>query len=554
MQKKRWQKEIVYQIYPRSFKDSNADGIGDILGIVEKLDYLKDLGITMIWLCPIYKSPMADNGYDISDYFDINEEFGTMEDFDLLVGEAKKRDIKIMMDLVLNHTSNEHEWFKKALSDKNSPYRDYYIIREGKDLPNNWRSIFGGSTWTKIDGEDAYYFHSFAKEQPDLNWENPKLREEIINIVNFWIDKGITAFRMDAINHIKKDHSYKSGDPDGADGRVSVVKFGRNQEGVEDLIRILSENTFKIHDSVTVGETAGLSYDKYANYIGDDGVFSMVFDFIPANFDVVEETWYKRLDWKVSDFRKAIFDSQESIQKYGWSANFIENHDQPRATTKILREKDENIDAIKMLGGIYFFFRGTPYIYQGQELGMKNFVRESKDDFQDIQSIDSYNRTLEEGFSEKEALYFTNLRSRDNPRVPFAWTGEKYGGFSETKPWLAMAYENPELNAEDEKKDKDSVLNFYRKMIDFRQNSQYSDILIYGDFKPLEGFYEEIIAYERILDDKKVEIIANFSEEEKSVEAKGKDIIFSNSKGEIIADKLSLSPYGFVILAKVENK
>ncbi len=246
MEKKWWQEEIVYQIYPRSFKDSDNDGIGDIKGITQKLDYLKDLGITMIWLCPIYKSPMADNGYDISDYYDINEEFGTMADFDYLVAEAKKRNIKIMMDLVLNHTSNEHDWFKKALSDKNSPYRDYYIFREGKSEPNNWRSIFGGSTWSKIDGEDCYYFHSFAKEQPDLNWENPKLRQEIYNIVNFWIDKGITAFRMDAINHIKKDPSYKSGEADGADGRVSVINFGRNQDGVEELIKKLSDKTFSV--------------------------------------------------------------------------------------------------------------------------------------------------------------------------------------------------------------------------------------------------------------------------------------------------------------------
>lgn len=548
MEKKWWQEEIVYQIYPRSFKDSDNDGIGDIIGIVEKLDYLKELGITMIWLCPIYKSPMADNGYDISDYYDINEEFGTMADFDYLVAEAKKRNIKIMMDLVLNHTSNEHEWFKKALSDRNSPYRDYYIFREGKSEPNNWRSIFGGSTWTKIDGEDCYYFHSFAKEQPDLNWENPKLRQEIYKIVNFWIDKGITAFRMDAINHIKKDPAYKSGDPDGADGRVSVINFGRNQEGVEILIKKLSDKTFKIHDSMTVGETAGLSYDKYKDYIGEDGVFSMVFDFIPANFDIVEENWFKRLDWQVEDFRKAIFTSQESIQKYGWSANFIENHDQPRATSKILRENDENIKAIKMLAGIYFFLRGTPYIYQGQELGMKNFIRKSADDFHDIQSIDSYKRAIEEGFSEKEALDFTNLRSRDNGRVPFAWTSEKYGGFSKVKPWLAMAYENPKVNADDQEKDPDSVLNFYKKMIDFRQNSDYSDILTFGDFKELKGKNETTISYQRSLEDQKINLYFNFSENEIKEEIPKGEIIFVSEDAKIEDGKLSLDGFGFALI------
>ena len=548
MEKKWWQKEIVYQIYPRSFKDSNGDGIGDIRGIVEKLDYLKDLGITMIWLCPIYKSPMADNGYDISDYYDINEEFGTMADFDYLVAEAKKRDIKIMMDLVLNHTSNEHEWFKKALSDKNSPYRDYYIFREGKSEPNNWRSIFGGSTWTKIDGEDCYYFHSFAKEQPDLNWENPKLREEIYEIVNFWIDKGITAFRMDAINHIKKDPTYKSGDSDGADGRVSVIKFGRNQDGVEELIKKLSDKTFNIHDSMTVGETAGLSYDKYEKYIGENGVFSMVFDFIPANFDVIDETWHKRVDWEVEDFRKVVFDSQKSIQKYGWSANFIENHDQPRATTKILRENDENTKAIKMLAAIYFFLRGTPYIYQGQELGMKNFVRKSADDFHDIQSIDSYKRAIEEGFSEKEALEFTNLRSRDNGRVPFAWTNEKYGGFSKVKPWLAMAYENPEVNAASQEKDKESILNFYKKMIDFRQNSKYLDILTYGDFEELASKNKTTIAYERKLGDEKISLYFNFSKERVKEEIHKGEIIFASEDSKIEDGYLSLDDFGFALI------
>lgn len=548
MEKKWWQKEIVYQIYPRSFKDSDNDGIGDIRGIVEKLDYLKELGITMIWLCPIYKSPMADNGYDISDYYDINEEFGTMADFDYLVAEAKKRNIKIMMDLVLNHTSNEHEWFKKALSDRNSPYRDYYIFREGKSEPNNWRSIFGGSCWTKIDGEDCYYFHSFAKEQPDLNWENPKLRQEIYKIVNFWIDKGITAFRMDAINHIKKDPAYKSGDPDGADGRVSVINFGRNQDGVEELIKKLSDKTFSIHDSMTVGETAGLSYDKYEKYIGENGVFSMVFDFIPANFDVIDETWHKRVDWEVEDFRKVVFDSQESIQKYGWSANFIENHDQPRATTKILRENDENIKAIKMLAAIYFFLRGTPYIYQGQELGMKNFVRKSADDFHDIQSIDSYKRAIEEGFSEKEALDFTNLRSRDNARVPFAWTNERYGGFSKVKPWLGMAYENPKVNAADQEKDKNSVLNFYKKMIDFRQNSQYSDILTYGEFEPITSENKNIIAYERKLGDEKISLYFNFSKENIKEEIRNGEIIFASEDIKIEDRYLLLDDFGFALI------
>lgn len=549
MRKHWWQREVVYQIYPRSFKDSNGDGIGDLRGITEKLDYLSTLGISMIWLCPIYKSPMADNGYDISDYFDINEEFGTMADFDELVREAKKRDIKIMMDLVLNHTSNEHEWFRKALADKASPYRDYYIFREGKTEPNNWRSIFGGSTWTKVDGEDSYYFHSFAKEQPDLNWENPKVREEIINIVKFWIDKGIAAFRMDAINHIKKDPTYKSGKADGADGRVSVIKFGRNQEGVEDLIKILSDKTFKPNDSMTVGETAGLSYESYKKYIGDDGLFSMVFDFIPANFDLIEETWYKRVEWKVADFRKAIFNSQEKIQEYGWSANFIENHDQPRATTKILREDDENIDAIKMLGGIYFFLRGSAYIYQGQEIGMKNFTRDDIKDFQDIQSLDSYKRSLEEGFSEEEALNFTNLRSRDNPRVPFPWTDEKFGGFSDNLPWLKMAREYPKINAESQIEDEESVFNFYKDMINLRNNSSYSDILIYGDFIAMENEDEEIIAYQRKSADKKLVIIANFSREEKVWQVEDEKIIFSNKKAELSGGKLKLEAYAFAILA-----
>ena len=553
MQKEWWQREIVYQIYPKSFMDSNYDGIGDINGIISKLDYLKDLGITMIWLCPIFKSPMVDNGYDVSDYFEIDDLFGSTEDYINLIEEAKKRDIKLMMDLVLNHTSDEHPWFKKAIADKDSPYRDYYIFKEGKTPPNNWRTIFGGSVWDKLEGEDSYYYHSFHKKQPDLNWENPKVREEVYNIVNTWIDRGIDAFRLDAINFLKKDQSYRSIDPDGADGLASCVILGRNQEGLGDFLKELKSNTFDRNKAMTVGETAGLSYDKLGEYIGEDGHFSMVFDFIPAEIDIAGEGWwFKRPKFTVDDLNQAMMNSQVNMQKHGWSANYIENHDQPRAASKLLKEFEENRDAVTMLASLYFFMRGTPYIYQGQELGMVNFNRDSIEEFDDISSIDQYQRALLEGCSEKEALEAVNARSRDNTRVPFAWDDREHLGFSNVSPWLPISERNRKHNLKDQIGNKESVFEFYKKMIDFRQNSEYSDTLIYGDISPLEMVDKNIIAYRREYENEAIECYYNYQDKDVSLSFDGEyEIIFTNiDNNHSNNGNIDLKPFQMIMIKK----
>lgn len=547
MKMKWWQKEVVYQIYPRSFYDSNHDGIGDLNGIIEKLDYLKNLGITMIWLCPIFKSPMVDNGYDISDYLSISEDFGTMDDLKTLIDEAKQRDIKIILDLVLNHTSDEHEWFQSALEDAKSPYHDYYIFKKGKEVPNNWRSVFGGSVWEKVEGRDEYYFHSFGKKQPDLNWENPKLREALYQMINEWSKMGIAGYRVDAITFIKKDLSYASLASDGVDNLVKCTKTVRNQEGIEVFLREMNEKTFQLNDCMTVAEAAGLRYEQLDDFIGEDGFFSMVFDFKHADLDVASGSeWFKRIPWTIKDLRNKLMDSQMFVQKYGWAANFIENHDQPRATTKYLKEHATNKDAVKMLGAMYFFLRGTPFIYQGQELGMTNFERKSIDDFNDISSIDQYGRSMEEGFSKEEALAFINLRSRDNARTPFPWSKQSYAGFSTHEPWLKLMENYQEICAENEVDKQGSIYEFYKAMIHFRQNSEYSDCLIYGSIEPIES-NAGVIAYRRVFKEMVIDCYFNFMDESIH-EAFNKDseVIFSNM--ESVDDVCTLKPFQCVLL------
>ena len=509
-----WKEEVVYQIYPRSFMDSNGDGIGDLKGITSRLDYLKELGVTMLWICPIYQSPMDDNGYDVSDYGALAEEFGTMEDLDELIAESGKRGMKIIMDLVLNHTSDEHRWFEEALRDPDGKYHDYYIFREGEKRPCNWRSVFGGSVWEKVEGRAEYYFHAFGKKQPDLNWENEALRKELYRMVNGWLDKGIAGFRIDAITFIKKDLSFSDREPDGADGLAKCTKASRNQPGIGAFLKELKQETFDRHDCVTVAEAAGVPYDELGEFIGPDGYFSMIFDFRYADLDIASGSeWFKRRDWTVRELGEKIMDSQMAMQRYGWAANFIENHDQPRAATKYLREAAHDQRAVKMLASLYFFLRGTPFIYQGQELGMVNFERSSVEEFNDLSSIDQYYRSLEEGLDEREALRIVNLRSRDNARTPFPWNGEQYGGFTQGTPWLSMSQEYPEIHAQAQAGTDGSVLEYYREMIRFRQHGPYRDCLIYGDIRPI-ACSEDVIAYERRLGDNAIWCYYNFSDRE----------------------------------------
>ena len=523
LDKKWWKKEVGYQIYPRSFYDSNNDGIGDLNGITEKLDYLKNLGITLIWVCPIFKSPMDDNGYDISDYYDVNPEFGTKEDLEKLIAEAEKRRIKVILDLVINHTSDEHEWFLEALKNPESKYRNYYIFKRGENglPPTNWRSHFGGSAWEKVEGEadengnEMYYLHLFTKKQPDLNWENPEVRKELYKMANYWLEKGIAGFRVDAINSIKKDARYLDLPVDGADGMAYNVEYTLNQPGIEEFLSELAKETFKKYNAMTVAETPMLEYERYNDFIGDDGFFTMIFDFSYADLDMTKGGFYYSLrDIPTVELRDKIFESQLTQQKYGWGAPFFENHDLPRSLNKFFGKKANETNA-KLLANVFFFLLGTPFIYQGQEIGMDNFVRNDISEFDDIASKDQYQRALGEGFSSEEALYFVNKRSRDNSRTPMQWDNSKNAGFSKdenSKSWIKLTGSQATTNVADQINDKDSIFSHYKKMIDLRQNGKYSDCLTFGDFisVPLEN--EKIIAYVRKYGNQKVLCISNFSE------------------------------------------
>ena len=514
-----WLDEVVYQVYPRSFQDSNHDGIGDIRGIISRLDYIRDLGVTMIWVSPVYKSPMVDMGYDISDYQDIDPQFGSMADFKELLAEANKRGMKIIMDLVVNHTSDEHEWFQAALADKQSPYRDYYIFKTPADgqVPNNWRSLFGGSTWTEVPGEPGtYYFHSFAPEQPDLNWENPAMRRDIYDMINWWLEMGVAGFRIDAITHLKKDLDWASLPSDGPDGLVSVLKKGQNRPGIDDFLSELKAETFAKYDAVTIGEAYGVPDEDLHKYIGPDGYFSMIFDFSYMNIEVENtDEWYRgRSEWTTTDLRERMFNSQKQVHEIeGYLGNVLENHDQPRVLSKLISNATYRTEtAAKTLATMYYFLPGVPVIYQGQELGMKNFNRESIDDFNDVSSINNYEMALQGGLTEAEALDVINKKSRDNGRVPMQWTPDEFGGFSDQVPWLAMGDDRDGVDVQTELANSDSVLHYYQALGQLRQNPLWRDLIVSGEFYPLSGMPADVIAYQRRLGGRLLTVVINLSE------------------------------------------
>ncbi|MCS9991718.1 alpha-glucosidase [Weissella confusa] len=514
-----WLDEVVYQVYPRSFQDSNHDGIGDIRGIISRLDYIRDLGVTMIWVSPVYKSPMVDMGYDISDYQDIDPQFGSMADFKELLAEANKRGMKIIMDLVVNHTSDEHEWFQAALADKQSPYRDYYIFKTPADgqVPNNWRSLFGGSTWTEVPGEPGtYYFHSFAPEQPDLNWENPAMRRDIYDMINWWLEMGVAGFRIDAITHLKKDLDWASLPSDGPDGLVSVLKKGQNRPGIDDFLSELKAETFAKYDAVTIGEAYGVPDEDLHKYIGPDGYFSMIFDFSYMNIEVENtDEWYRgRSEWTTTDLRERMFNSQKQVHEIeGYLGNVLENHDQPRVLSKLISNAAYRTEtAAKTLATMYYFLPGVPVIYQGQELGMKNFNRESIDDFNDVSSINNYEMALQGGLTEAEALDVINKKSRDNGRVPMQWTPDEFGGFSDQVPWLAMGDDRDGVDVQTELANSDSVLHYYQALGQLRQNTLWRDLIVSGEFYPLSGMPADVIAYQRRLGGRLLTVVINLSE------------------------------------------
>lgn len=544
MQKKWWHDKVAYQIYPKSFCDTNGDGIGDLRGIISKLDYLKELGVDIIWLSPIYKSPFVDQGYDISDYYAIAEEFGTMEEFDELLAEAKKRDMYLIMDLVVNHCSDKHEWFQKALADPDGPYADYFYFRKGKNgnPPSNYRSYFGGNCWEPVPGSDKYYFHMFAKEQPDLNWENPKLREEIYRMINWWLDKGLAGFRIDAIINIKKDLAFPDMEPDGDDGLASCWRMVENVEGVDALLEDLKNHTFAKKDAFTVGEVFNIGVEDLPDFIGENGHFSTIFDFSAHMLSDGKHGWYDAPPISFDAWKKAITDSQMRVQNVGFEANIIENHDEPRGVSRFLPDYAQNADGAKMLGTVSVLLRGIPFIYQGQEIGMQNARWNSVDEFDDISTKDQYRMAREAGLSDAEALAVCSAMSRDNARTPMQWKDAPQAGFTSGTPWLKVNDNYPVINVEKEEGQPDSVLHYYRKLIALRKSGEYRELFTYGKFEPAYENADHVMAYYRILQGRRVLVAANFGTDtiELDWEVPAKKVLLSNKKRTNAENKLIL--------------
>jgi oligo-1,6-glucosidase len=532
MKKKWWHDKVAYQIYPKSFLDSNGDGIGDLRGIISKLDYLKDLGVDIIWLSPIYKSPFVDQGYDISDYYSIAEEFGTMEEFDELLAEAKKRNMYIIMDLVINHCSDKHEWFQKALADPDGEYADYFYFRKGKDgnPPSNYRSYFGGNCWEPVPGTDKYYFHMFAKEQPDLNWENPTLRKKLYDMINWWLEKGLAGFRIDAIINIKKDLDFPNLEPDGADGLAGCWRMVENVEGVGEYLEDLKKNTFEKYDAFTVAEVFNMHKDELSQFIGENGHFSTIFDFSAHALSNGAHGWYDAPDINFNDWRKTIINSQLQVQKCGIEANIIENHDEPRGVSRFLPEYARNPLGTKMLGTVSVLLRGIPFIYQGQEIGMQNAVWNDVKEYNDINTIDQYNLAISAGLSDKEALAVCSKMSRDNARTPVQWSDSDNAGFTTGTPWLKVNSNYKDINVQNQENDPDSVLNYYRKLVATRKSPEYKELFTYGVFEPAYEDTEYVMAYYRVSDNKRILVAANFGKDAKTIELKFpvKKVVLSN--------------------------
>ncbi|MDD6155485.1 MAG: alpha-glucosidase [Lachnospiraceae bacterium] len=553
MNQKWWHDKVAYQIYPKSFLDSNGDGIGDLRGIISKLDYLKALGVDIIWLSPIYKSPFVDQGYDISDYYAIAEEFGTMEEFDELLAEAKKRDMYIIMDLVINHCSDQHEWFQKALANPEGEYGDYFYFRKGKDgnPPSNYRSYFGGNCWEPVPGTDLYYFHMFAKEQPDLNWENPRLRQELYNMVNWWLEKGLAGFRIDAIINIKKNLDFPDFEPDGPDGLAGCWKMVESVDGVGEFLQDLKRNTFQKHDAFTVAEVFNMKEGELPAFIGEDGHFSTIFDFSAHCLSDGAHGWYDAPPIDFKAWRKAIMDSQLEVQECGFEANIIENHDEPRGVSRFLPEYARTAAGTKMLGTVSLLLRGIPFIYQGQEIGMQNSVWNSIEEYDDISTKDQYHVAREAGLTDAEALTVCGRMSRDNARTPVQWNGQANAGFTTGTPWLKVNPNYTAINAESQEQDPDSVLNYYRRLVATRKSAEYKEVFTYGKFVPSYTDTETVMAYYREDEQKQVLVAANFGEETVTLKLDHpvKRILLSNQNTtEIPAQLLNLKSCEVIVL------
>ncbi|MDQ0223966.1 glycoside hydrolase family 13 protein [Metabacillus niabensis] len=511
MKKAWWKEAVAYQVYPRSFMDSNGDGIGDLQGMISKLDYIKELGIDVIWICPMYKSPNDDNGYDISDYQDILDEFGTMADFDELLAEVHKRGMKLIIDLVINHTSDEHPWFIESRSSKDNPKRDWYIWRDGKDgkEPNNWESIFNGSAWEYDEKTGQYYMHIFSTKQPDLNWKNEEVRHSLYQMINWWLDKGIDGFRVDAISHINKEEGLK--DMPNEKGLKYVPSYEKhmNVEGIHKYLKELKEETFVKYDIMTVGEANGVSADNEKDldeWVGEEnGKFNMVFQF--EHLTLWDASKKKKLD--IIELKDVLSRWQKGLENKGWNALFIENHDQPRRVSTWGNDEEYWYESATALGAMYFLMQGTPFIYQGQEIGMTNVKFNHIEDYNDVATKNLYRFKREEGMSHKEVMEIIWASSRDNSRTPMQWSSEVNAGFTTGTPWIGINENYKEINVAAQQENNRSVLQFYKNMIRLKKANE---VFTYGTYNLILDDHPQIYAYTRTTEDNQVVVFANLSE------------------------------------------
>ena len=553
MEKKWWKESVVYQIYPKSFKDSNGDGVGDIRGIIQKLDYLKELGVNVLWISPMLESPQDDNGYDISDYRRIYEEYGTMEDYEELLCEAHKRSIRILMDLVVNHTSDEHNWFIESRKSKANPYRDYYIWKDpvnGKE-PNNWGGAFGGSAWEYDPQTQMYYLHLFSKKQPDLNWENEKVRQEVYDMMKFWCEKGIDGFRMDVISMISKDQRF----PDGEMNNGLYGDFGPycvHGPRVHEFLQEMNQKVLSKYDIMTVGETAGVTIEEAQKYAGDDrNELNMVFQFEHVESGCGDYGKWTTAKYDFKEFKNIMIKWQEELQGKAWNSLFLGNHDQPRSVSRFGNDNPVYREtSAKMLATCIHMMQGTPYVYQGEELGMTNIYFDKLEDYRDIESINYFKEFTESGLMTPEHMMkCLMLRSRDNARTPMQWDDSKQAGFTEGEPWIKVNPNYKKINAAQQLEDPDSVFHYYQKLIRLRKEK---DIIVYGEFEPLYREDEQIFAYTRKQDQEKLLTVCNFSDKNAEVEVpeefKGAECLITNLGRKEFERKIVLNPYEAFVL------
>ncbi|WP_423406859.1 alpha-glucosidase [Heyndrickxia sp. MSNUG] len=555
MKKQWWKESVIYQIYPRSFMDSNGDGIGDIPGIISKLDYLKELGIDVIWLSPVFKSPNDDNGYDISDYRDIMDDFGTMADWELLLKEMHERGLKLIMDLVVNHSSDEHNWFVESRKSKDNPYRDYYIWRPGKDgkEPNNWESVFSGSAWQYDETTEEYYLHLFSKKQPDLNWENPKLRQEVYDMMKFWLDKGIDGFRMDVINFISKvDGLPDAPNPEGKP-YVSGSKFFMNGPKIHDYLQEMNREVLSHYDAMTVGEMPGASVELAKLYTNEErNETNMIFQFEHVDLDSGPEGKWDLRPLKLTDLKKSFTKWQNGLEGEGWNSLYLNNHDQPRMVSRFGNDQEFRIVSAKMLATFLHMLKGTPYIYQGEEIGMTNVRFDSIEEYQDIETLNMYNeKVIQNGEDPAKVMESIYVKGRDNARTPFQWDGTDHGGFTTGTPWLKVNQNYKEINAKLAVEDEHSIYHYYRKLIQLRKEHP---IIVHGSYEILVPEDENVYAYTRTYESHTLLVVLNFSAQNQTFEVpaelqgKKDEILIANYSGhETLQTTIALKPYEAIV-------